>query len=225
MRHPPRRAAAATERRVCRAPVGTRHQRPETSQRPDSDDVVEVVGRETERHLALLQRLLDGLVGWAALLPLQERLPALALRRKVARRPAERVAELQADARAAADVLTQRVHVHKAERGQLLLQRRLAAERVAQRAEQTALARERVKGVVALAPLRVDHEQRPRTALAAKLADRGEPVRRRLDEANAVVLRLRGLREPDALAVDARHVQPLLVERRRYAGHLRGEAA
>eukprot|EP00962_Isochrysis_galbana_P010564 scaffold2923_cov112-Isochrysis_galbana.AAC.4 len=72
----------------------------------------------------------------------------------------------------------------------------LATEEVAQRAEQPSPARECVERVVPLLPLRVDQQHRPRSRRARYLEHPAHLLRRRLHEADGVVLWLGALRHP-----------------------------
>ena len=89
----PRRALAALSPRSRRAlaALSPRPRRALAAISPRSRRALAGISPASRRHLAALspasRRHLGGicLVGWAALLPLKERLPALALRRKVAR--------------------------------------------------------------------------------------------------------------------------------------------
>ena len=72
-------------------------------------------------------------------------------------------------------------------------------------------------------PLWVDQHEQSAAGVVTQLSDRLQPLGGGLHEADAIVRRLLRLREPHGLAIDAGLVQPLLLERRRHARHLRRE--
>jgi hypothetical protein len=74
---------------------------------------------EAEGHVGVDERLLNVLVGGPRVRTTQQGHPTIGLRVAVARGPSVRVGELQDNARASADVLSQRVDVDESHRLEL----------------------------------------------------------------------------------------------------------